>query len=82
MIECIGEFLLDLAFEASRSHKVPKWIRYPLIAMLSLFFIAVIGLIMVAAYLACKEHILVGIFLFSIGMLLLIMGVTKFDKVY
>ena len=48
-MELLFEIILDLIFEGSieiiKSRKVSKWIRYPLIAILSIFIMAVIGLL-------------------------------------
>lgn len=85
-MEYIFEFILELIFESSvelsQSSKVPKYIRYPLIGFVVLFFIIVIGLIFWTGFLSLKENIILGIFFFAIGLLLLIMSVIKFRKTY
>ncbi len=85
-MEFLFEFLLELALEGSievsKCRKIPKFIRYPLIAVLALFCLAVIGLVFVAGVLVLKENVLVGIFLISIGLFLLIMSGITFRKVY
>ena len=45
IIELILDLLLEGSIEASKSEKVPKPIRYILIVLISLFFLAVIGYI-------------------------------------
>lgn len=86
MMECIFEFILELVLEGgievSKSKSVPKFIRYPLIVIITLFFIAVIGLIFFAGILSLKENILVGIIFILIGVFMLIMSVIKFRKIY
>ena len=85
-MEYIFEFILELvlegSIEVSKSSKIPKYVRYPLIGIISLFFIAVIGLIFFTGILSLKENILLGILLILVGLLLLIMSVIKFRKIY
>ncbi len=85
-MEFLLELLLELALEGSieviKSRKVPKYIRYPLIILLSLFFIAVIGLIFFAGILSFKKSALLGILLIVLGLWMLLMSVIKFRKLY
>ena len=85
-MEYIFEFILELVLEGgielSKSSKIPKYVRYPLIGITSLFFIAVIGLIFFTGILSLKENILLGILFILVGLLLLIMSVIKFRKTY
>lgn len=50
-MEILFEFIFELLFEGSvevaKSRKTPRWIRYPVIALLSLCFIAVVLLFFV-----------------------------------
>ncbi len=85
-MELLFEFILELIFEGSielsKSRKIPKYIRYPLIIFIILFFIAVIGLIFLTGILSIKQNIFIGIFFILIGLLTLIMSIIKFKKVY
>ncbi len=85
-MEDIFEFILELvlegSIEVSKSKKVPKYIRYPLIGIISLFFIAIIGLVFLAGILSLKENIFFGIFLILAGLFLLIMSIVEFRKTY
>ncbi len=85
-MEYIFEFILELVLEGgievSKSRKIPNYIRYPLIGILSLFFIAVIGLVFWAGILSLKENIPSGILLILVGLFLLIMSVIRFRKTY
>lgn len=85
-MEYIFEFILELVFEGSievsKSNKVPKYIRYPLMVIILLFFIAVIGLIFWVGILSLKENILLGILLILIALFMFIMSVIKFRKTY
>jgi len=85
-MEYIFEFVLELvlegSIEVSQNKKIPKYVRYPLIAIVVLFFIAVIGLVFLAGVLSIKENIFIGIFFILIGLFMLIMSVIKFRKTY
>ena len=67
IFEFIFEFLLRVVLKLV-SKKVSKYIRYPLIAIISLFFIAVIGLIFYVGIIALKENVIAGIVLILIGL--------------
>lgn len=82
VFEFILELLLESGIEASKSSKIPKYIRYPLIVIISLFFIVVIGLIFFVGILSLKENILLGILLILIGLFMFIMSFIKFRKTY
>lgn len=85
-MEYIFEFILELVFEssidASKNKKIPKYIRYPLIVIIALFFIIVIGLIFLAGILSLKENVVAGIFFILIGIFMTIMSIAKFRKTY
>ncbi len=82
IFEFIMELVLEGGIEVSKNSKISKYIRYPLIGILSLFFIAVIGLVFFAGILSLKENILSGILLILVGLYLLIMSVIRFRKAY
>lgn len=87
IFEIIFEIIFELVFEGglevSKSNKIPKYIRYPLIGIISLCFIAVIGFVFIAGIVSLKEdYIFVGIFLIILALFLLIMSVIKFRKAY
>ncbi len=73
---------MEYIFEVSKSRKIPKYIRYPLIVIISVFFIAIIGLIFFIGILSLKENILLGILFILIGLFMFIMSVIKFRKTY
>lgn len=85
-MEFIFEFLLELVLESSievsKSKRVPKYIRYPLIVIISLFFIAVIGVIIFTGIVLLKENMPVGIFFILVGVVFLLMCIIKFRKTY
>jgi len=85
-MEFIFEFILELVFqggtEVSKSNKIPKYIRYPLIGIISLFYIAVIGFLIFAGIISFNNNIVLGIFLIVIGVLFLIISAIEFRKTY
>lgn len=85
-MEYIFEFILELVFEGiievSKRNKIPKYIRYPLIGIILLFFIAVIGLVIFTGIIFLNENIVLGIFLIVMGVLFLIKSAIKFRKTY
>ena len=82
LFELLFDLIADGTFELSKSKKVPKYIRYPLIVIIVLFFIAAIGVTLLAGLLSLKENLLLGIIFIALALFLLIMGVVKFRKVY
>lgn len=82
IFEFILELLLECSIDASKSKKIPKYIRYLLIVIIVTFFIAVIGLIILTGVLILEENLLAGIFLILIGLFMLVMSIIKFRKTY
>lgn len=82
IIELVLELLFDGMMEASKSNKVPKFIRYPLIIIIVLFFLLIIGFIFIASILAIKESIVAGLLLIIIDLFLLVGSIAKVRKEY
>lgn len=82
IFEIIFECILDGSIEACKSSKTPKFIRCLLIGIISLLFIAVIGLIVFAGILVLKENSLAGILLILLGLFLLCISIIKFRESY
>lgn len=82
IIELVLELLFDGMMEASKSNKVPKFIRYPLIIIIVLFFLLIIGFIFIASILAIKESIVAGLLLITIDLFLLVGSIAKVRKEY
>ena len=85
-MEAIFEFLLELALEGSievsKSKRVPKYMRYPVIAVISLFFIIVIGVIIFEGIVLLKENIPAAMLFILVGLFLLLMSIVTFRKTY
>lgn len=85
-MELLFEFILELALEgcieASKSKRIPKYVKYPLIVLISLFFTAVIGLVFFAGVLILKESVPAGALFILVGLFMLAACVIKFRKTY
>ena len=82
IIEFIIELLLEGSFELSKNLKTPKWLRYPLIILVLLFFIAVIAIILIVGFLALKESAIIGLLLIIISIAFGVYSVAKFIDIY
>ena len=82
IFELIAELIMGTVFEASKSKRVPKPLRYFLIALIILFFAAVFGLIFFIGALTLKKTVIGGIVIIAFGLLMLILGIRKFRKTY
>lgn len=82
LFEFILELVLEGSIEVSKNKKIPKYIRYPLILILFIFFLFVIGLIFLVGFLILKENILLGSCFIFIGIIFFLCCVVKFYKIY
>lgn len=85
-MEILFEILIDLMFEGglelSKNRNLPKFIRYSLLALILLLFIAAILLIVFVGLLIWNENMWVGLLMFGIGIFFLYSGIKEFRKVY
>lgn len=85
-MEFLIDFLLELIFEGSmelsKSRKVPKWIRYPLIVFFLLLFLIVDLLFVFVSIVILKENILGGILFSIFTIFFIVMSIIKFKKMY
>lgn len=82
IIEFIIELILEGSFELSKNLKTPKWLRYPLIILVLLFFIAVIAIIFIVGFLALKESAIIGLLLIIISIAFAVYSIAKFIDIY
>ena len=82
LFELLFELIAEGTVELSKSIKVPKYIRYPLIAIIILFFIGIVGIIFLVGLALFKQNNLFGIFFIALALFLLVMGIVKFKKTY
>lgn len=82
LIEILLELILEGGIEISSNKKVPKWIRYPMIVLILLFFTFVIVAILVLGMYILTQNIFMGIVIITIGVILLISQIIKIRKMY
>lgn len=81
IFEILFEAIADLVVEGGTNKKVPKWIRYPLFAIVVLFVVGVIvGLFAMGVVFLIESNIIVGIFFVTIALLFLVLSVRKVLK--
>ena len=82
LLEFILELILDGGIELSSNKKISKWLRYPLILIISLLFIAIISLIFYLGISIYQESIALSIALIILSIAMLIGGINKFKEMY
>lgn len=82
IIGLIFELIVDGCIEASGNKKVCRWIRYPLIVLVCLFFGSIIALMFFVAFGVSKENPLGSVMVGMLGLFLLVGTVLKFRKLY
>ena len=85
-MDIIFELILDLFLEESleicSNKKISKWIRYPLLIILTLFFIAIVlGLFILGIYLI-KTNIIISIIFIICSILLTIGIIIKLKRLH
>lgn len=85
-MDFIFEFIVELLFEGSMeistNKKIRKWIRYPILAIIILFFVSVIFGILIVGISLFKENVLAALFMIFIGLAMLIGSIVKFREIY
>ena len=82
LIEFLVDLILEGSMEISEDDKMPKWLRYICLTIVTLFFCAVtIGMFILGIY-VLKENVYAGLFFILIAFILLISGIIKFEKKY
>ncbi|MDD6224528.1 MAG: hypothetical protein PUB18_05990 [bacterium] len=82
VIELVLELLLEGSMEISSNKKISKWIRYPILALLILFFASIIFGIIILGILIIPDNIFGGIFSITVGLFVLVMSIFQFRKKY
>ena len=86
VVDFLFELLMELIAEGtvalSKSIKVPKYIRYPMIGLIVLFFIAVIAVVLITGVLMLAQSLLLGLVMIALAIVMLVMGVVEFKKTY
>lgn len=86
MLDLILEFIIDLVFElgaeVAGSQKVPKWIRYLLLAFFSLFSCAIVLLLIGCGIVYMNESPFLSTILIIAGVAIVTLGYLKIRKRY
>ncbi len=82
LFELILELFLEGSIEISTSKKINKWIRYPLMILVILFFLSVIGLIFLTGFLSFSTNKVLSIFIIMIGIIMIIGTIVKLKNLY
>lgn len=85
-MECLFEIIIEILLEGSitisSNKKISKWLRYPLIMLIILFFLLVIGGLAFIGIVSFKTNIYFSILLILCSLLLLIASIIKFRRIY
>lgn len=69
IIEFILELLLELGFESAKSNRLARWIRIALLVLITLFYGAVIAIIMLVGVISKNGFTLALMSILSLGVL-------------
>lgn len=82
LIELVFDLLFEGGLEITQNKHLSKWIRYPILFGIILFFIATIGLIVFLGILFWNKNKLVSVFLLIVAIFLFIGSILKFREIY
>ena len=77
LIEGLFDLIFDILVEITSCEKVPKWIRYPLIIIITIFFTIIILGLFVLGILFLKDNLIIGLIFIFISILLLFSGIKR-----
>ena len=84
LFEILFELIVEGSTEVAKNKKISKWIRYPIIAILSLFIISIIGLITsIGIILLFRNDInqrIAGLLFLIFGVVLIVSAIIKIKK--
>ncbi|MBQ5917037.1 MAG: hypothetical protein IIW92_00540 [Lachnospiraceae bacterium] len=80
ILEFIAELIFDGAIELAKNKKVSKWIRYPMIAIISVFYLTILGIILFYGYKLIKHNIIGGLTILGIASFILILAIYALRK--
>ena len=80
LIELIGEIFIDGLFELATNKKVPKLIRYPLLTLFILLYLALVGLLILLGIRLYFDNKLASFILLGLAIGLLIITIVSIRK--
>ena len=82
LIELILDLLFDSSMEIIKSEKISKKIRIPLFVFIILLFLVIIIGIIILGFMLESESKLISLIVILLGIILLILFIIKFKKIY
>lgn len=82
LVEFLLELVVDGGIEASGNKNLSRWIRYPLMVLVILFFCAVIALVFYMGVSVYTEEPVASVLFCLLGLFLLVGTILKFRKLY
>lgn len=82
LLECLLEIIFEGTVELSKSHKVPRFIRCFLIALIISFSLSIIGLIFFTGILLYRQNVLGGLLMMILGTFMAVASIVQFRKQY
>lgn len=82
IIEFILELVLEGGIEFGADKRVSKWIRYPLLTIVILFYAAIIFGLLVVGIMALRKDIGTGLTVLLIDLLIMVLTIGAFRKKY
>lgn len=79
-IELIGEILIEGSFELATNNKISKWIGYPILLLLIIFYSIIIFGILFIGINSINENLGLSIILIVISIVLLIGTIVAFRR--
>ena len=82
LFEILLSIIVEGSIEISSNKRLSKWVRYPLIILLGLFFASVILCVLFVGISSLEQNIFVGLLLIFIGLIMLFGCIYKFMRKY
>lgn len=73
VFEIIGDILIEGAFEICSNENISKWIRYPILILLTIFYSLIVGAFIYLGISFLKESLFISIIMFLIATILITM---------
>lgn len=80
LIELIGEIFIEGLFELATNKKVPKLIRYPLLTLFILLYLALVGLLILLGIRIYFDNKIASFVLFGLALGLLVITIVSIRK--
>ncbi len=82
VIAFIIELVFDIGSEVASDKKAPKWIRYPLIILVLIFYAAVTIGLLICGFIFIEENTILSLIIIGVAILFIIGGARTFHKKY